>query len=102
MPEATEGVLIECDAAMCQYILHLDEKLQQSDMQSSFVIKSVKDLDETHLLVKADYEEYIREKIEELLDKNTFSREFEPPPEKRAMEEAGKAPPKKKGRKEKE
>ena len=102
MPNSTEGILITCDAAMRQYILHLDEQLQQDAAQGSFVLKDTQ-LDETHLLVKPWAEQYIREKIEELLNKNTFSREVEPPPEKRAMEEATKEDgPKKRGRGRKE
>lgn len=87
MPTALEeGVLITSDSAMVQYILHLDEKRQREAGQSSFVLA---ELDETHLLVKPFAEDIVRGKINELVDSNTFSREMEPPPEKRAMLDDG-------------
>ena len=39
MVNVTKGVLVECDPAMKQFLLHLDEKLT---LGSSFVIQVVK------------------------------------------------------------
>ena len=67
---STEGALITTDAAMRQYILHLDEK--QASGAESFVLA---ELDSTHLLVKHEAVEMIERKIDELQSTNTFSRE---------------------------
>ena len=70
MPRAYEGVLIKTDAALRQYILHLDE--QQQKTGASFVVSS--DLDDHHLLVKEEALEMIQQKVEELQNSNSFSR----------------------------
>ena len=81
---ATEGVLVTCDGALRQFILHLDEQRIQSD-QPSFVIS--RDLDETHLLIKEDAIAFVQEKVEELQASNSFSRSLEPFAEARAQQE---------------
>ena len=63
MVNVMKGVLIECDPAMKQFLLHLDEKLT---LGSSFVLQ---DLDETHLFVTAEIIEPLQEKIDDLMDK---------------------------------
>ena len=70
MPRAYEGVLIKTDAALRQYIMHLDE--QQQKTGASFVVSS--DLDDHHLLVKEEALEMIQQKVEELQNSNSFSR----------------------------
>jgi TFIIH basal transcription factor complex TTD-A subunit len=56
------GILVECDPAIKQFILHLDQV-------HSFVLK---DLDETHLLVDPAVGNLIEEELDTLADKNTF------------------------------
>ena len=68
---ATEGVLLSCDAAMRQYILHLDETTSE-EAGGRFVINMLDD--ETHLFVKEVAVEYIQRKVDELQASNTFSR----------------------------
>ena len=63
MVNVTKGVLVECDPAMKQLLLHLDEKLT---LGSSFVIQ---DLDETHLFITQEVLELLQEKIDDLMDK---------------------------------
>ena len=67
---ATEGVLLTCDAAIRQYILHLDEVSE--DAGGRFVISTLDDA--THLFVKEAAVDYIRRKVYELQASNTFSR----------------------------
>ncbi|CAL8121902.1 unnamed protein product [Orchesella dallaii] len=63
MVNVTKGVLVECDPAMKQFLLHLDER---EALGRKFVLN---DLDETHLFVSADIIKVLKEKIDELLDK---------------------------------
>jgi TFIIH basal transcription factor complex TTD-A subunit len=60
--QVTRGILVECDPAIKQFILHLDQV-------HSFVLK---DLDETHLMVDASVGTLIEEELDKLADKNTF------------------------------
>lgn len=97
--KAYEGVLITCDAAIRQYILHLDEQQQAAGAGvDSFVI--TRDLDETHLLVKEEAVDMIQAKVEELQASNSFTR----PPDSTLDVEEEKAPkaPAAKKRKKKE
>ncbi|KAL5521105.1 hypothetical protein ACEPAG_9027 [Sanghuangporus baumii] len=57
------GVLLTCDAAVKQILLTLNEK-------QSFVIE---DLDDFHLVIKADEEFRVRRQLETELEKNTYS-----------------------------
>lgn len=57
MVKALKGVLLTCDPAVKQLILNLNE---QAGPGSSFLVQ---DLDETHVLVKADQVERIREQL---------------------------------------
>jgi TFIIH basal transcription factor complex TTD-A subunit len=63
MVNVVKGVLVECDPAMKQFLLHLDEKMM---MGSKFVLH---DLDETHLFIAADILERLQERIDDLMDK---------------------------------
>jgi hypothetical protein len=65
MPEATSGVLITCDCpAIKQFVLKLDEE-RRSSLAESFVLR---DLDESHLLIRDDAEivSFIHRRIDEL------------------------------------
>jgi len=63
MVNVTKGILVECDPAMKQFLLHLDEKLL---LGSRFIIQ---DLDETHIFISADVLEMLQDKIDDLMDK---------------------------------
>lgn len=64
---AIRGVLITCDSAVKQILLTLDERPGQS-----FIIE---DLDEFHVLIRADEEQRVRRELEAELEKNTYSME---------------------------
>lgn len=66
MVNVIKGVLVECDPAMKQFLLHLDEC---NALGKKFVLQ---DLDETHLFIAADVMNRIQEKIDELMDYNSF------------------------------
>lgn len=66
MVNVTKGILIECDPAMKQYLLHLDET---NALGKKFILQ---DLDETHLFVSADVMASIQRKIDDLMDYNSF------------------------------
>jgi len=59
----TKGVLVECDPAMKQFLLYLDETLQ---LGKKFVLN---DLDENHLFISSDIVKILQDKIDELMDK---------------------------------
>jgi len=75
MVTATPGVLLSCDGAMRQFVLHLDEQQIKHEGKDSFVISS--ELDDSHLLVQANAVEFIQRKVEELQASNSFSRAVE-------------------------
>jgi len=64
---AVRGVIITCDSAVKQILVTLDERPGQS-----FIIE---DLDEFHVLVRADEEQRVRRELEAELEKNTYSME---------------------------
>ncbi|XP_078658632.1 general transcription factor IIH subunit 5-like [Branchiostoma floridae x Branchiostoma belcheri] len=66
MVNVLKGVLVECDPAMKQFLLHLDEK---NSLGRKFVMQ---DLDDTHLFISADIVDLLREKIDDLFDQLTF------------------------------
>ncbi|EKM77626.1 hypothetical protein AGABI1DRAFT_115178 [Agaricus bisporus var. burnettii JB137-S8] len=60
---AIKGVLFFCDPAVKQILLVMNEK-------QSFIIE---DLDDHHLVIKADEEYRVRRELETELEKNTYS-----------------------------
>ncbi|XP_023323227.1 general transcription factor IIH subunit 5-like [Eurytemora carolleeae] len=62
MVNVTKGVLVECDPAMKQFLLHLDETLK---LGSRFIIQ---DLDETHVFVSSDVVEQLKAHIDDFMD----------------------------------
>lgn len=58
-----KGVLIECDPAMKQFLLHLDEK---HTLGTTFIIQN---LDDRHLFVTQECVEMLQERIDDLMDK---------------------------------
>ncbi|ETW75530.1 hypothetical protein HETIRDRAFT_164342 [Heterobasidion irregulare TC 32-1] len=63
--KAIRGVLFSCDSAVKQILLSMNEK-------QSFIIE---DLDDFHVLIKADEEWRVRKELEAELEKNTYSLE---------------------------
>ncbi|XP_026468503.1 general transcription factor IIH subunit 5-like [Ctenocephalides felis] len=66
MVNLKKGVLVECDQAMKQFLLHLDET---QALGSRFIIE---DLDETHVFISADILETLQSKIDDLMDQISF------------------------------
>jgi len=62
-----KGVLVECDPAMRQFLLHLDET---KGLGRAFIIQ---DLDETHLFIEQEILPILQDKIDGLMDKLYFS-----------------------------
>ncbi|KXJ20514.1 General transcription factor IIH subunit 5 [Exaiptasia diaphana] len=67
MVNVLKGVLIECDPAVKQFLLFMDEN---NVLKQKFIIE---DLDETHLFVSADIVPVLQEKVWELMDNNSFN-----------------------------
>lgn len=66
MVNVMKGVLVTCDAAMKQFLLHLDESLK---LGRKFIIQ---DLDDTHLFISADILDVLQAKIDDLMDQINF------------------------------
>ena len=61
-----KGILVECDPAMKQFLLHLDES---EAFGRKFVIQ---DLDETHLFISSEILPVLQDRIDDLMDKLSF------------------------------
>lgn len=61
------GVLIKCDPQMKQFILYLDEKQPAG---SKLVLK---DLDATHVFVDTKYVDFIKTKIDDLMEQVNYA-----------------------------
>uniref|UniRef100_A0A8C3N160 General transcription and DNA repair factor IIH subunit TFB5 n=1 Tax=Geospiza parvula TaxID=87175 RepID=A0A8C3N160_GEOPR len=66
MVNVLKGVLVECDPAMKQFLLYLDES---NALGKKFIIQ---DLDETHVFVLAELVNFLQERVGELMDQNSF------------------------------
>ncbi|XP_067010722.1 general transcription factor IIH subunit 5 [Anabrus simplex] len=66
MVNVIKGILIECDKAMKQFLLHLDETLA---LGKKFVIQ---DLDATHVFISADILETLQARVDDLMDQISF------------------------------
>ncbi|EDV57811.1 general transcription factor IIH subunit 5 [Drosophila ficusphila] len=66
MVNVMKGVLVECDPAMKQFLLHLDEKLA---LGRKFIIQ---DLDENHLFISTDIVEVLQARVDDLMDRISF------------------------------
>ncbi|XP_060533378.1 general transcription factor IIH subunit 5 [Cylas formicarius] len=66
MVNVMKGVLVKCDQAMKQFLLHLDETMK---LGRKFIIQ---DLDEYHLFVSADILDVLQAKIDDLMDQISF------------------------------
>ncbi|XP_077293154.1 transcription factor B5 [Arctopsyche grandis] len=66
MVNVMKGVLVECDQAMKQFLLHLDETLA---LGRKFILQ---ELDETHLFISADIIETLQARVDDLMDQISF------------------------------
>ncbi|XP_019758774.1 general transcription factor IIH subunit 5 [Dendroctonus ponderosae] len=66
MVNVMKGVLVKCDPAMKQFLLHLDETLK---LGRKFIIQ---ELDEHHLFISADILVTLQAKIDDLMDQISF------------------------------
>ncbi|KAH9067794.1 nucleotide excision repair TFIIH subunit, partial [Lactarius vividus] len=64
---SVSGLILLSDSAVKQILLTLDQRPGQS-----FIIE---DLDEFHVLIRADEEQRVRRELEAELEKNTYSME---------------------------
>jgi len=71
MVNVTKGVLIECDPAMKQFLLHLDEKLK---LGSRFIIQ---DLDDTHIFISSESVDQLKAQIDDFMDQVSVVQEKE-------------------------
>jgi len=62
---AIKGILFSCDSAVKQILLSMNER-------NPFIIE---DLDDFHLVIRADEEYRVRIELESELEKNTYSLE---------------------------
>ena len=62
MVTAIKGALVECDSAVKSIILDLDSQIK-------FVIQ---DLDDTHLFIDGSKLPEVRERLEEILEENSY------------------------------
>jgi len=62
---AVKGVLLTCDSAVKQILLTMNER-------DNFIVE---DLDDFHVIIKADEEYRVRKQLEQELEKNTYSLE---------------------------
>jgi len=62
---AVKGVILTCDSAVKQILLTMNER-------DNFIIE---DLDDFHVIIKADEEYRVRKQLELELEKNTYSLE---------------------------
>ncbi|TFK97728.1 nucleotide excision repair TFIIH subunit, partial [Pterulicium gracile] len=60
---AIKGILFTCDSAVKQILLAMNER-------ENFIIE---DLDDQHVVIKADEEGRVRRELDVELEKNTFS-----------------------------
>lgn len=63
MPTASKGVLVQCDPSIRALILQLDLKNQGIVLE---------ELDNTHLMIKQDMVQYVKEELNRLLSKNIY------------------------------
>ncbi|KAL1409577.1 hypothetical protein Q8F55_003568 [Vanrija albida] len=64
--KAMTGTLITCDSAAKTILLHLDK---QRDGNNKFILK---DVDDTHVLVKTAHVDELKEALATELEKNTY------------------------------
>eukprot|EP00276_Gloeochaete_wittrockiana_P014498 CAMPEP_0184334762 /NCGR_PEP_ID=MMETSP1089-20130417/3432_1 /TAXON_ID=38269 ORGANISM="Gloeochaete wittrockiana, Strain SAG46.84" /NCGR_SAMPLE_ID=MMETSP1089 /ASSEMBLY_ACC=CAM_ASM_000445 /LENGTH=72 /DNA_ID=CAMNT_0026659103 /DNA_START=27 /DNA_END=245 /DNA_ORIENTATION=+ len=64
---AMRGILLTCDIPTMQYVKHLNK-------EKSFIIH---ELDETHVFVDASVTNFLHDKLDALMDENTYQAQSE-------------------------
>jgi len=67
MVKVVKGTLIECDPTMKQFLLYLDDI---RELGEKFVLE---DLDDTHLFIDSTFVDKLKEKIDDLMEKHSYS-----------------------------
>ncbi|XP_077366775.1 general transcription factor IIH subunit 5 [Vanacampus margaritifer] len=67
MVNVHKGVLVECDPAMKQFLLYLDETMA---LGKKFILK---DLDDTHVFILGEVVQTLQERVGKLIDQNSFT-----------------------------
>ncbi|XP_019750542.1 general transcription factor IIH subunit 5 isoform X2 [Hippocampus comes] len=67
MVNVHKGVLVECDPAMKQFLLYLDETMA---LGKKFILK---DLDDTHVFILVEVVQTLQERVGKLIDQNSFT-----------------------------
>ncbi|XP_037101203.1 general transcription factor IIH subunit 5 [Syngnathus acus] len=67
MVNVHKGVLVECDPAMKQFLLYLDET---NALGKKFILK---DLDDTHVFILVEVVQTLQERVGKLIDQNSFT-----------------------------
>ncbi|XP_075231586.1 transcription factor B5 [Lycorma delicatula] len=67
MVNVMKGILVECDHAMKQFLLHLDDTVA---LGRKFIIQ---DLDERHLFISADILDVLQARVDDLMDQISVS-----------------------------
>ncbi|KAH7098064.1 TFIIH subunit TTDA/Tfb5 [Auriculariales sp. MPI-PUGE-AT-0066] len=70
--KAIKSVLFTCDSAVKQILIMMDERASQGGGYS-FIIQ---DLDDTHLVIKADDEDRVRRELETELERNAYTQDM--------------------------
>ncbi|XP_006861375.1 PREDICTED: general transcription factor IIH subunit 5-like [Chrysochloris asiatica] len=66
MVNVLKGALIECDPAMKQFLLYLDES---NALGKKFIIQDINDI---HVFVISELVSVLQERVGELMDQNAF------------------------------
>lgn len=67
MVKVVKGVLIECDATMKQFLLHLDDINSLGD---KFILE---DLSDTHIFIDSNFVNKLKSKIDDLMEKLSYT-----------------------------
>ncbi|CAM0958499.1 unnamed protein product [Alopecurus aequalis] len=68
VPRTTEGLFLSCDVLMAQFIVHLNASMPVSE---SFIVHI---LDPTHMFIQPHMGEFVRRKIAEFSDQNSYKK----------------------------
>lgn len=66
MVHLMKGILVECDAAMKEFLIHLDDT---KALGRKFIIQ---DLDDTHVFIAADILDTLQTRVDDLMDRLSF------------------------------
>lgn len=67
MVKVVKGVLIECDATMKQFLLHLDDI---NGLGDKFILE---DLSDTTIFIDSNFVNKLKEKIDDLMEKLSYT-----------------------------